>query len=174
MASPSDDRRQFLGLLSLPERRYLTDALRTETVGGVLLLAAAALALLWANLWPHAYEAVLEYTVGPSRPLHLNLPLESWAQDGLLTVFFFVAGIELKREFVAGELRTPSAAALPVVAAVCGVLLLRRCCTRWSTRRRRTGIRRAGRSRPRRTSPSHWACWRWWAVTCRPRCGRSC
>ncbi|GLW70117.1 Na(+)/H(+) antiporter NhaA 3 [Kitasatospora phosalacinea] len=129
MASPSDDRRsvddrrQFLGLLSLPERRYLTDALRTETVGGVLLLVAAAVALLWANLWPHAYEAVLEYTVGPSGPLHLDLSLEAWAQDGLLTVFFFVAGIELKREFVAGELRTPSAAVLPVVAAVCGVLL---------------------------------------------------
>ncbi|MEU3499069.1 Na+/H+ antiporter NhaA [Kitasatospora cineracea] len=124
MASPSsDNRRPFLGLLSLPERRYLTDALRTETVGGVLLLVAAACALVWANVWPHAYEAVLAYTIGPSEPLHLDLPLEAWAQDGLLTVFFFVAGIELKREFVAGELRTPSAAALPVVAAVCGVLL---------------------------------------------------
>ncbi|RPE33921.1 Na+/H+ antiporter NhaA [Kitasatospora cineracea] len=124
MASPSsDNRRPFLGLLSLPERRYLTDALRTETVGGVLLLVAAACALVWANVWPHAYEAVLAYTIGPSGPLHLDLPLEAWAQDGLLTVFFFVAGIELKREFVAGELRTPSAAALPVVAAVCGVLL---------------------------------------------------
>ncbi|ROR43570.1 Na+/H+ antiporter NhaA [Kitasatospora cineracea] len=124
MASPSsDNRRPFLGLLSLPERRYLTDALRTETVGGVLLLVAAACALVWANVWPHAYEAVLAYTIGPSGPLHLDLPLEAWAQDGLLTVFFFVAGIELKREFVAGELRTPSAAVLPVVAAVCGVLL---------------------------------------------------
>ncbi|MFJ5230547.1 Na+/H+ antiporter NhaA [Kitasatospora sp. NPDC088391] len=122
MSSPSSDRRQFLGLLSLPERRYLTEALRTETVGGVLLLLAAAAALVWANVWPHAYEAVREYTVGPAA-LHLDLPLEAWAQDGLLTIFFFVAGIELKREFVAGELRTPSAALLPVVAAVCGVAL---------------------------------------------------
>ncbi|GAA4855544.1 Na+/H+ antiporter NhaA [Kitasatospora terrestris] len=120
---PPTDRRQFLGLLPLPERRFITDALRTETVGGVLLLVAAVVALVWANVWPHSYETVSEFTVGPSGPLHLDLPLEAWAQDGLLTIFFFVAGIELKREFVAGELRTPSAALLPVVAAVCGVAL---------------------------------------------------
>jgi NhaA family Na+:H+ antiporter len=119
----STGRRQFLGRLSLPERRYLADALRTETVGGVLLLAAAVVALIWANAWPHSYHSVQHYAVGPSGPLHLHLPLEAWAKDGLLTVFFFVAGIELKREFVAGELRTPSAALLPVVAAVCGVAL---------------------------------------------------
>ncbi|MEV7118181.1 Na+/H+ antiporter NhaA [Kitasatospora griseola] len=123
MASPSNERRQFLGLLPLPERRFIADALRTETVGGILLLVAAVAALIWANVWPHAYETVREATFGPSAPLHLDLPLEAWAQDGLLTIFFFVAGIELKREFVAGELRTPSAALLPVVAAVCGVAL---------------------------------------------------
>ncbi|MFF7635570.1 Na+/H+ antiporter NhaA [Kitasatospora sp. NPDC008050] len=123
VASPPSQRRQFLGLLPLPERRYLTEALRTETVGGVLLLIAAIVALVWANGWPHAYESVLHHTIGPSTPLHLDLSLEAWAKDGLLTIFFFVAGIELKREFVAGELRTPSAAALPVVAAVCGVAL---------------------------------------------------
>ncbi|RKT17006.1 sodium/proton antiporter (NhaA family) [Streptomyces sp. 1114.5] len=120
---PTTRRRQFLGRLSLPERTFITDALRTETVGGVLLLAAAVIALIWANVWPHAYQSMLDYTVGPSAPLHLDLSLASWAKDGLLTIFFFVAGIELKREFVAGELRTPSAALLPVVAAVCGVAL---------------------------------------------------
>ncbi|MFI9269639.1 Na+/H+ antiporter NhaA [Kitasatospora sp. NPDC052896] len=121
--APSSRPRQFLGRLSLPERNYLADALRTETVGGILLLLAAAAALIWANVWPHAYESVLEDTVGPSGPLHLNLTLDAWAKDGLLTIFFFAAGIELKREFIAGELRTPSAALLPVVAAVCGVAL---------------------------------------------------
>ncbi|MDH6124581.1 Na+/H+ antiporter NhaA [Kitasatospora sp. GP82] len=120
---PSTDRRQFLDRLSLPERRYITDALRTETVGGILLLIAAVVALIWANAWPHAYASVLDWNIGPSVPLHLDLSLEAWAKDGLLTIFFFVAGIELKREFVAGELRTPSAAMLPVVAAVCGVAL---------------------------------------------------
>ncbi|MEV0537371.1 Na+/H+ antiporter NhaA [Kitasatospora sp. NPDC050463] len=116
-------RRQFLGRLPLPERAYIADALRTETVGGVLLLAAALVALIWANVWPDAYESVLDYTIGPSGPLHLDLTLDAWAKDGLLTIFFFVAGIELKREFVAGELRSPSAALLPVVAAICGVAL---------------------------------------------------
>ncbi|WP_374119969.1 Na+/H+ antiporter NhaA [Streptomyces sp. LS1784] len=89
----------------------------------MLLLGAAVIALIWANVWPHAYQSVLDYIIGPSTPLHLDLSLATWAKDGLLTVFFFVAGIELKREFVAGELRTPSAALLPVVAAVCGVAL---------------------------------------------------
>ncbi|MGK4581799.1 Na+/H+ antiporter NhaA [Kitasatospora sp. HPMI-4] len=120
---PPTDRRQFLGLLSLPERRYITDALRTETVGGILLLAAAVIALIWANVWPHAYHSLQELTVGPSAPLHLDLSLETWAKDGLLTIFFFVAGIELKREFVSGELRSPRAAILPVIAAVSGVAL---------------------------------------------------
>ncbi|MEZ0069569.1 NhaA family Na+:H+ antiporter [Streptacidiphilus sp. MAP12-20] len=116
-------RRQFLARLPLPERAFLADALRAETVGGILLLTAAVVALVWANAWPHAYETVSEYTIGPSKPFHLDLPLEAWAQDGLLAVFFFVAGIELKRELVVGELRDPRAAALPVVAAVCGVAL---------------------------------------------------
>ncbi|MFG3051441.1 Na+/H+ antiporter NhaA [Kitasatospora sp. NPDC048239] len=120
---PTTRRRQLLGRLSLPERTFITDALRTETVGGILLLSAAVVALIWANVWPSAYESVLDYTIGPSTPLHLNLSLDAWAKDGLLTIFFFVAGIELKREFVAGELRTPSAAFLPVIAAVCGVAL---------------------------------------------------
>ncbi|MFJ8625962.1 Na+/H+ antiporter NhaA [Kitasatospora sp. NPDC093550] len=120
---PTTSRRQFLGRLSLPERTFITDALRTETVGGVLLLGAAVIALIWANVWPDAYTSVLDHTVGPSAPLHLDLSLATWAKDGLLTIFFFVAGIELKREFVAGELRTPSAAVLPVIAAVCGVAL---------------------------------------------------
>lgn len=120
---PTPRGRQFLGRLSLPERTYITDALRTETVGGILLLLFAIAALIWANVWPHAYESVVDYTIGPSQPLHLDLSLGTWANDGLLAIFFFVAGIELKREFVAGELRTPSAAALPVIAAICGVAL---------------------------------------------------
>lgn len=114
-------RRQFLGRIPLPERAFLADALRAETVGGVLLLLATVAALVWANVWPHSYETVIDTTVGPSHPLHLHLSLDDWAKDGLLSVFFFVAGIELKRELVAGELRDRRAAALPVAAAVCGV-----------------------------------------------------
>ncbi|WP_051940173.1 Na+/H+ antiporter NhaA [Phaeacidiphilus oryzae] len=115
-------RRQFLARLPLPERAFLADVLRAETTGGLLLIAAAVAALVWANLWPGGYLEVLHWELGPSA-VHLHLPVDVWAKDGLLTVFFFVAGIELKRELVAGELRDPRAAVLPVVGAVCGVLL---------------------------------------------------
>jgi NhaA family Na+:H+ antiporter len=78
-------------------------------------------ALIWANSpLAASYEATVATRLGPSA-LHLDLSVAEWAADGLLTVFFFVAGIELKRELVAGELRTPSAAALPVVAAASGM-----------------------------------------------------
>ena len=122
MSEDPAPRRPFLGRLPLPERAFLADALRTETVGGILLLIAAVVALVWANAWPGSYEQVLDRTIGPSA-LHLDLSLDAWAKDGLLSVFFFVAGIELKREFVVGELHDPRTAVLPVVAAVCGVAL---------------------------------------------------
>ncbi|HZF86937.1 Na+/H+ antiporter NhaA [Streptomyces sp.] len=114
--------RKVLGRLSLPERTYLADALRTETVGGVLLLVAAIAALLWANIpvLHDSYETVSHFHIGPAS-LGLNLSVAHWAADGLLAIFFFVAGIELKRELVAGDLRDPKAAALPVVAALCGM-----------------------------------------------------
>ncbi|MFI0191863.1 Na+/H+ antiporter NhaA [Streptomyces sp. NPDC017086] len=114
--------RKVLGRLSLPERTYVADALRTETVGGVLLLLAAVAALTWANIpgLRHAYETVGHFELGPGA-LGLHLSVAHWAADGLLAVFFFVAGIELKRELVAGDLRDPKAAVLPVAAALCGM-----------------------------------------------------
>ncbi|KUH39866.1 sodium:proton antiporter [Streptomyces kanasensis] len=114
--------RRFLGRLPLPERTFVTDALRAETVGGVLLLVAAIAALVWANSpFSAGYETAREFHIGPGS-LGLDLSLQHWAADGLLAIFFFVAGIELKRELVAGELRDPRAAALPVVAALCGMI----------------------------------------------------
>ncbi|MFD5946497.1 Na+/H+ antiporter NhaA [Streptomyces collinus] len=114
--------RKVFGRLSLPERTYVADALRTETVGGVLLLAAAVTALLWANIpaLHDSYDSVSHFHIGPAA-LGLDLSVAHWAADGLLAIFFFVAGIELKRELVAGDLRDPKAAALPVVAALCGM-----------------------------------------------------
>ncbi|MEU9850119.1 Na+/H+ antiporter NhaA [Streptomyces sp. NPDC047985] len=123
MAAPTptpSSRRTFLGRLPLPERNYLADALRTETVGGVILLVAAVAALVWANVSGSSYAALSEFRFGPDS-LGLNLSVEHWAADGLLAIFFFVAGVELKRELVAGELRDPKAAALPVIAALCGM-----------------------------------------------------
>ncbi|MFF9375961.1 Na+/H+ antiporter NhaA [Streptomyces griseoluteus] len=114
--------RKALARLSLPERTAVADALRTETVGGVLLLIAAVAALVWANVpaLSHAYATVSHFRLGPAA-LGLDLSVAHWAADGLLAVFFFVAGVELKRELVAGDLRDPKAAVLPVVAALCGM-----------------------------------------------------
>lgn len=115
--------RPFLGVLPWPERRAVAHALRTETVGGLVLLAAAVVALAWANSpFSGAYEALRDYHLGIPA-LGLDLSVGHWTADGLLTVFFLVAGIELKRELVVGELRTPATAALPVVAAVCGMVV---------------------------------------------------
>ncbi|MGW2046641.1 Na+/H+ antiporter NhaA [Streptomyces sp. NPDC001858] len=114
--------RKVFGRLSLPERNFVAEALRTETVGGVLLLIAAVAALTWANVpaLHDSYESVSHFHLGPEA-LGLHLSVAHWAADGLLAVFFFVAGIELKRELVAGDLKDPKAAALPVVAALCGM-----------------------------------------------------
>ncbi len=105
------------------EASRVADILRKETVGGGLLLAASVLAIGWANSpWAGAYAAARDFVIGP-KALHLNLSLGVWAADGLLAIFFFVAGLELKREFVAGDLRDPRRAALPVAAAVAGMVV---------------------------------------------------
>src|SRR3954467_1572404 len=106
---------------SWTEASRIAGILRKETVGGVLLLVGTVVALAWANSpWSAAYAGLRDTVVGPAS-LHLDLTLGTWAADGLLAVFFFVAGLELKREFVAGDLRDPRRAALPVAAAVGGM-----------------------------------------------------
>ncbi|MBA3782136.1 MAG: Na+/H+ antiporter NhaA [Nocardioides sp.] len=107
--------RFFLPSRDAEEDTFLGDIFRRETVGGAVALVAAALAIIWANSsWSSAYLDLRSLTIGP-------LDLEHWAADGALTMFFFVAGLELKREFVVGSLRRPADAAVPVVAAACGV-----------------------------------------------------
>ncbi len=97
--------------------------LRTETVGGTLLLIATAVALVWANSpVTELYVAVRDYRIGPAA-LHLDLTVGTWAKDGLLAIFFFVAGLELKRELVVGELANRRSATLPLVAALGGMLV---------------------------------------------------
>ncbi len=105
-----------------PVARYI-DFLRVEQVGGVILLAAAVLALVAANTPLHdAYEALRELTFGPAS-LGARLDAETWAADGLLAIFFYVAGLEVKREFVLGELSDRRSALLPLVAAAGGMVL---------------------------------------------------
>jgi Na+:H+ antiporter, NhaA family len=109
--------------LGARELRVILDALRAETVGGALLLLATVAALVLANTPArHAYYHLQHLELGPSA-LGLHLGLEEWAADGLLAIFFFVAGLELKRELVAGEMRHLSAALVPVVAAIGGMVV---------------------------------------------------
>lgn len=114
---------EIFGRPSLAERVWLLRALRGETIGGVLLLIAAAIALVWANSrWGDAYFDLGSLTIGPAA-LGLDLSLKAWAADGLLAVFFFVAGLELKHELTHGTLARPSQAAVPIAAAIGGMVL---------------------------------------------------
>ena len=102
----------------------LGEFLRQETAGGKLLLAATAVALLWANVAEASYSDFWGTTtsLGPEW-LHLDLTFAAWAADGLLAIFFFIAGLELKRELVTGELSDRRTATLPVFAAVGGMIV---------------------------------------------------
>jgi len=111
-----------------PGRRRL-DALREflaeESTGGLLLVAAAVVALAWANSpWSASYFSFWhhELTVGVGR-FTLTDDLQHWVNDGLMVVFFFVVGLEIKRELISGELADPRKALLPVMAAVGGMVV---------------------------------------------------
>jgi NhaA family Na+:H+ antiporter len=97
---------------------------RLEAASGIVLLASAVAALAWANLAGESYHAVVEY------PLRLGagaataeFPLHAVVNEGLMTIFFFVVGMEIKHELVMGELRSPRQAVLPAVAALGGMAL---------------------------------------------------
>lgn len=113
----------FPRLASLRERNRIGEILRKETVGGVLLVIAATVAVVLANS-PAAsgYFALRDLEFG-YEPWHLKLSLGAWAADGLLAIFFFLVGLELKREFVSGDLRNPKTAIVPVAAAAGGVIV---------------------------------------------------
>jgi Na+:H+ antiporter, NhaA family len=105
--------------------RPLVDFIHTEAAGGVALVAAAIVALLWANSpWDASYDDVwtthLAVALGD---WELDLDLRDWINDGLMALFFFVVGLEIKRELVEGELRDPRRAALPACAALGGMVV---------------------------------------------------
>lgn len=106
--------------VSAGHTRFLTTALRNETTGGVLLLVAAVVALLWANIDYSSYSNLKDMKIGPAE-FNLELSLGKWAADGLLAIFFFVAGMELKHELTVGSLRDRSVAAVPIAAAIGGM-----------------------------------------------------
>ncbi|MDJ0313878.1 Na+/H+ antiporter NhaA [Arthrobacter sp. H35-D1] len=115
--------RTSYGRGSYSEFLRIGEILRKETVGGMLLVAAAIIAIIWANSpVSESYFALRDFKIG-YEPWHLDLSLGTWAADGLLAVFFFLVGLELKREFVAGDLRQFSKSIVPVSAAVGGVAI---------------------------------------------------
>jgi len=102
--------------------RPLQEFLNTETLGGLVLLAATAVALVWANVAADSYRDVwTRHAGGEVAALHLDLSLRAWVNDALMAVFFFVVGLEIKRELVRGELASPRRAALPMAAAIGGM-----------------------------------------------------
>lgn len=112
--------RHFDRLLT-PIERFLHD----ETAGGLLLMGCTVLALLIANSpLASAYHHILETPLGVSiGSWELQHSLHHWINEGLMTLFFFVVGLEIKREVLTGELSTPQQAAVPIFAAVGGMIV---------------------------------------------------
>ncbi|MEB7505253.1 Na+/H+ antiporter NhaA [Arthrobacter koreensis] len=122
-SQPSGGTKVFFGRSSYREHLRIGEILRKETVGGVLLLIATVAALIWANSpASESYFAIRDFSFG-YEPWHLDLSVGAWAADGLLAIFFFLVGLELKKEFVAGDLRQISKAIVPVAAAFGGVII---------------------------------------------------
>ncbi|MDR1431403.1 MAG: Na+/H+ antiporter NhaA [Propionibacteriaceae bacterium] len=114
--------RKVLATGSYGEYRRVRGILQQETTSGALLLLAAALAMVFANVAPQAYLGLRDLEFGPVfLGIDLHMSLGHWAADGLLAIFFFLVGLELKREFVAGDLSDPKTAIVPIAAAFGGV-----------------------------------------------------
>jgi len=107
--------------LARPVARFL----RIEAAGGVLLLVGALIAVVWANSpWASSYVHLWETPVGfEFGSFTLEMHLREWVNDGAMALFFFVVGMEIKREMVSGDLRDPKAAALPILGAAGGMLV---------------------------------------------------
>ncbi len=103
----------------------LQEFLHTEVAGGIALLAATVVALIWANsAWDGAYADLWHRPITIDTSLfRIDESLGHFVNDGLMAIFFFVVGLEIKRELVHGELATPRKALLPVVAALGGMLV---------------------------------------------------
>ena len=107
--------------IRLPVQQYI----HTESVGGLVLLAATISALVWANSpWYDQYHKLLETHVSFDLALFdVDLSLHHWINDGLMAVFFFVVGLEIKREIYFGHFSSLRRAALPAIAALGGMVV---------------------------------------------------
>lgn len=108
-------------LLITPFQKFV----KIESLSGILLFGATIIAIVWANSpFSHLYESLWQYKIGIiTESFSLNKPLILWINDGLMAVFFFLIGLELKRELLIGELDTPKKAAFPFIAALGGMII---------------------------------------------------
>lgn len=105
----------------LPAEHFI----HSETVGAITMLAASVLALVWANSpWSASYHALLHVHLSVDFPLlRISKDLHHWVNDGLMAVFFFIVGLEMKAEIAEGELQSLRKASLPVIAALGGMIV---------------------------------------------------
>ncbi|MGI5328152.1 Na+/H+ antiporter NhaA [Actinomadura nitritigenes] len=119
-AGPLSDRTAWARSLQTPLREFL----RTETGGAVVLLAATVAALIWANVSVSSYETFWGTQASLRAGRHaLSMDLRTWINSGLMTLFFFVVGLEARREFDMGELRERRRLALPLAAGIGGMVV---------------------------------------------------
>ena len=98
---------------------------KIESFSGILLLAATIIALVWANSsHGESYQSIWQYKIGfTTESFELNKPLILWINDGLMAIFFFLIGLEIKREFLIGELNSLKKLAFPLFGALGGMLV---------------------------------------------------
>ncbi len=115
------DRSYVSRALILPAQKYF----HTESIGGIVLLVATMMALVWANSpWSAEYHHILETHLHIDVTIFsVDLSVEEWINDGLMALFFFVIGLEIKREVLYGQLSTLKSAALPAIAAIGGMVV---------------------------------------------------
>ncbi len=103
----------------------IQEFIHAEASGGIVLMIATAIALVWANSpWADSYFALWDTHLGISiGGFELNESLQHWINDALMTVFFFVVGLEIKREVMVGELQSFKKAAMPIMAALGGMVI---------------------------------------------------
>jgi NhaA family Na+:H+ antiporter len=109
---------------NLKEKSYFQRFIKAITSGSVLLMLATFVAVLWANLGHHSYEHIWHDLLSIDvNKFHLKMSWHHWINDGLMAIFFFVVGLEIKREFLAGELSSFKQASLPIFAAIGGMVI---------------------------------------------------
>jgi len=116
-------------LKATPAEKWIINPLNNfiskSTTGGIILFLAAVVAVFLANSpWKGWYHHIWEHKIGLTinDELYLNYTIHHWVNDGLMAIFFFVVGLELKREIIGGELSQPKKAMLPIVAAIGGMV----------------------------------------------------